>query len=164
MHSLQQILVTKVRGVFVCVCVCVCVCISWWWNQFLLKICLCLLSWELFDLSQNYIKPWGCCSKWRKPPGTHLFPIWPDCGMWRLHLLLCAIWTGIFTVFPSHYTPHYFGTGHKLWLSSWSQNAAVSRYLLEGLNIMSSCSMRMPLRVIIVIATKQKQTTAQGYA
>lgn len=65
--------------------------------------------------------------------------------------------------FPCHYTLHYFVAGHKLWLSSCSQNAAVSRYLLEGSYIMSPCTMRMPVRVIIVLATKQKQTTAQGF-
>lgn len=40
----------------------------------LVKICFCLLSSALFDLSRNKIEPRGCCSEWRKPPGSHLFP------------------------------------------------------------------------------------------
>lgn len=72
----------------------------------------------------------------------------------------CIIWTGIFTVFPP-ITP--FIILSQVTNSDSHLEARMSRYLLEGLYIMSSCTMRMPVRVIIVMATKQKQTTAQGY-
>lgn len=40
----------------------------------LVKICFCLLSSELFDLSESDVESRGCCSEWRKPSGTRSLP------------------------------------------------------------------------------------------
>lgn len=117
----------------------------------LVKICFCLQSSGLFDQPQSYVEPRGCCSEWRKTSGTHSFPLWAECSIWGLHSLLCIIWTGIFTAFAS-ITP--FIILLQVTHSDSHLEARMSRYLLEVLCIMSWSLVRMPVRIIVIMATK----------
>lgn len=71
----------------------------------------------------------------------------------------CIIWTAIIAVFPCITA---FIISLRVPDPDSHLDARISRYLLEGLYILCSCTITMLVRVIVVITTKKKQITAQG--
>lgn len=139
------------------------VCILWWWNQSLLRSAYVSCSLSSLICPRTILDPKAVAQS-----GESLLAHVCFSSDWSAAYEGSTYSSALFELqylqFPSHHTLHHFVTGHKPRLSSWSQNAAVSRYLMKGLCMISYLrTMRMPVRVIIVITRKQKQIADQAY-
>lgn len=146
----------KRHGVWICACLHA---RFGWWIQSLLKLAfVCRLRGSLIRL-RAITNPEAAAPSGESPLACTCFPSDRTAALGG-RARCSALFELEYLQFSLPLHPSLFCQGSQTGTLMSEPAVPVSRYLLEGSYIMSQC--RMPARVIIVMASKQKQTAAQG--